>query len=107
MNNKEFTGKVLNLLSKAPDLKNFMQYANSTTKTNALDAKTKELISLAVGIYAQCDDCINWHVEAAIKAGAAEEEIIDTLKIAVAMGGGPGLAHAVKAYDYYKAHMKS
>ena len=107
MDNKEFSGKILNLFSKAPELKNFMQYAESATKTKALDAKTKELISLAVGIYAQCDACINWHVEAAIKAGATEPEIIDTLKISVAMGGGPGLAHAVKAYDYYKAHKNS
>lgn len=35
------------------------------TKTAKLDAKTRELIALAVGVTRQCDGCIVVHVDAA------------------------------------------
>ncbi len=40
-----------------------------------LSKKHKELIALAIGIARQCSDCIGFHVEAAIKAGASKQEI--------------------------------
>lgn len=44
----------------------------------ALDAKTRELISIAVAITTRCDGCIGVHTEAALKAGASEAEIAQT-----------------------------
>jgi len=63
----------------------------------ALDAKTKELMSLAIGIAVHCDGCIAYHVHDSLAAGASREEIIETLGVAVMMGGGPGLMYAAEA----------
>lgn len=65
----------------------------------ALDAKTKELMSLAIGIAVHCDGCIAYHVHDALAAGASRAEIIETLGVAVMMGGGPGLMYAAQALE--------
>lgn len=49
--------------------------------------KYKELMGLAVSLNVKCYPCVQYHVEAALKAGATREEIIETLVVSVAMGG--------------------
>lgn len=40
------------------------------------------------------EPCIDFHVEALIKAGASREELGDVLGMAIPMGGGPALMYA-------------
>jgi AhpD family alkylhydroperoxidase len=68
----------------------------------ALDAKTKELIALAIGIVVRCDGCIAFHVHDAIKAGATDEEIADAIGVAILMGGGPAVVYGSAALDALK-----
>lgn len=66
--------------------------------------KHKELIALAIGIARQCSDCIGFHVEAAIKAGASKQEVAETVSVSILMGGGPAYmygARALEAYDQF------
>ncbi|MBS7646477.1 MAG: carboxymuconolactone decarboxylase family protein [Candidatus Bathyarchaeia archaeon] len=86
------------LMSSVPELSRFAQYVYIAEEKKFLDIKTKELISLAIAVAIRCEDCILWHLDAAIKAGARKEEIMDALKVAVAMAGSPALVYAVKAY---------
>ena len=65
----------------------------------ALDAKTKELMSLAIGIAVHCEGCIAYHVHDALAAGATRPEIIETIGVAVMMGGGPGLMYGCEALE--------
>jgi len=70
----------------------------------ALSVKHKELIALAIGIARQCADCIGFHTEAAMKAGASKEEIAETVTVSMLMGGGPAYmygARALEAYDQF------
>ena len=60
----------------------------------ALDAKTRELIALGLGIEKRCKYCICVHVNGAYKAGAKRDEILAAAEIAIAMGGGPSLAYS-------------
>ena len=53
----------------------------ATREGNVLDAKTHELISLAVAVTTRCDGCIAAHAAAAKKAGASKEEIAEALGI--------------------------
>ncbi|MCK0126704.1 carboxymuconolactone decarboxylase family protein [Gelidibacter sp. F2691] len=72
----------------------------------ALSVKEKELQCIAIGIAKQCNDCIGFHVRAAIKAGASREEVAETVAVAIMMGGGPGYmygARAMEAYDQLSA----
>jgi len=68
----------------------------------ALDAKTKEIIAVALSVASRCDPCIAFHTRAALRHGATREEIMEMLSVVVLMGGGPSLmycAHVVEAMD--------
>lgn len=86
-----------------PDVaKGFSELAKAAIAPGVLDSKTKELIALAIGITARCDGCLAFHVKAAKKYGATREEVIETIGVAVYMGGGPSMiygAEALSAFD--------
>jgi AhpD family alkylhydroperoxidase len=85
-------------------MKTFSAMAQNATKAGALDAKTKELIALAIGVATRCDDCIAFHAKSAAKLGATREEIMETLGMAIYMGAGPSVmyaSHAVQAFSQF------
>lgn len=82
--------------------KGFAEVARAAIAPGALDSKTKELMALAIGITARCDGCLAYHAKAAKKYGATREEVMETIGVAVYMGGGPSMiygAEALAAYD--------
>ena len=91
----------------APEaMKGFTGLAIAATTPKALDAKTKELIALAVGVAGHCDGCVAYHTRAAWKQGASRQEVIETVATAIYMGGGPAAvygADAIRAYDEFSA----
>ncbi len=91
----------------APEvMQGFATLARSALAEGALDGKTKELIAVAVSVAARCDDCIGFHVKAAVERGATREEILETLGMAVYMGAGPAAmyaSHALGAYAQFAA----
>ena len=90
------------LRSGSPDvMKGFSAIAQAALKPGALDTKTKELIALAIGVAVHCDDCIAFHVEAALKNGATRDEVMETLGMAVYMGAGPSVMYAAHAAEAY------
>ncbi len=80
-------------------MKAFSAMSQAALKSNALDTKTKELIAVAIGVAIRCDDCIAFHVKAAIEAGATKDEIAETLGMAVYMGAGPSVMYASHAAE--------
>jgi len=66
-----------------------------------LDTKQKELIALAIGISKQCNDCIGFHVKAAIRAGATRDEVAEMVNVCVLMNGGPGYMYGAKAMEAF------
>jgi len=64
---------------------------------STLSAKVKELIALGIGIAVHCDGCIAFHVHDALEAGATKAEIVDTIGVAILMGGGPAVVYGTKA----------
>ncbi len=79
----------------------FGEMAKAAAAPGQLDAKTKELIALAIGVAKQCDSCIGFHVKAAHRLGATRDEIAETIAMCVYMGGGPSLMYGAKALDAY------
>ena len=77
----------------------FAQLNGAATAPGALDAKTKQLIALGIGITARCDGCIAYHVHDAILAGATRAEILETMGISIMMGGGPAVVYACQAME--------
>lgn len=90
-----------------PDvMKSFSAVAQAALKKNKLDTKTKELIALGISVATRCDDCIGFHVKAAIDQGATREELLETLGMAIYMGAGPSVmyaSHAIEAYDQFSS----
>jgi AhpD family alkylhydroperoxidase len=84
---------------EADSIQSFMGFVHDAESDGALDNKTKELMSLSLGVNLRCGDCIAWHLDGALEAGATEEEVIEALEIAVVMGGGPALMYATQAYE--------
>jgi AhpD family alkylhydroperoxidase len=70
-------------------------------KTGTLDAKTRELIALAVAVTRQCDGCIAVHVDAAVKHGATREEVTEALGVAIAVNAGAALVYSARLIDAY------
>jgi AhpD family alkylhydroperoxidase len=105
-NNKDMVGHMRTLRGGAPEvMKAFAGIAQAALTPKALDAKTKELIALAIGVAVRCDDCIGFHVKAALDQGATREEVMETLGMAVYMGAGPAVmyaAHAADAFEQFK-----
>jgi AhpD family alkylhydroperoxidase len=79
----------------------FSGIAVAATKPGALDPKTKELIALAIGIAGRCDGCIGFHCQAAIRHGATRAEVLDTIDVAVYMGGGPSFVYGAQALEAF------
>ncbi|MCB0390812.1 MAG: carboxymuconolactone decarboxylase family protein [Bdellovibrionales bacterium] len=75
----------------------FAQLHEKTITKGALDSKTKELIALGIAITVRCDGCIAFHVHDAMKSGATEEEIAETVSVAILMGGGPSVVYGIEA----------
>ncbi|MCB0342571.1 MAG: carboxymuconolactone decarboxylase family protein [Bdellovibrionales bacterium] len=75
----------------------FAQLHEKTLEKGALDSKTKELIALGIAITVRCDGCIAYHVHDAMKSGASEKEIAETVSVAILMGGGPSVVYGIEA----------
>ncbi len=74
-------------------------------RDGALERKTKELMALSISIVTKCEPCMEWHLDQALQAGAKEEEIYETIDVAIEMGGGQAAAYArfaLKAIEYFK-----
>lgn len=87
-------------------MQGFGALSKAALAPGAVDAKTKELIALAIGVATRCDGCIGFHCKALVQLGATVEEVRETLGVAVYMGGGPALmyaASAVAAFEEFSA----
>jgi len=106
-NYKELTtaisANVRQLKESVPDvMTSFNALGKAALAPGAIDAKTKELIALVIGVAARCDGCLGYHTQALARLGATREEVHEMLGVAVYMGGGPSLMYAantVAAFD--------
>lgn len=97
------SSRLAGLRSSTPGvMKAFGELGRAATADGVLDAKTKELIALALSVAARCDPCIGFHTQALAKLGATRQEVDETVGVCTYMGGGPSLmyaASAVAAFD--------
>jgi AhpD family alkylhydroperoxidase len=98
------------LRQAAPEaMKAFGSLSMAATASKAIDSKTKELMALAVSIAVHCDGCVAYHTKMAHQHGATRDELVETITLAIYMGGGPAAvygADAVRAYDHFDAGKK-
>ncbi len=95
---QKYYDQFMDLLKKAGETqpgytKALMEFVKQAEKPGALSTKTKELISIALGITAHCPFCIAFHTKNAIAEGASKQEILEAGLVAGLMGGGPAVAY--------------
>ncbi|ESW59809.1 MAG: alkylhydroperoxidase [Rhodobacter sp. CACIA14H1] len=80
----------------------FAALSGAVKENGPLSLMEKEYVALGIAISQRCEPCINFHVEALMKAGATREALGDVLGMCIQMGGGPALmyaAHALACWD--------
>ena len=105
---KELIGRIGEIGKLSPDtLRGYQTLSGAGEKTGHLDAKTRELISLAVAVTTRCDGCITVHTGEALKHGATREEIAEALGVAIAMNAGAAMVYSARVLDAVNAHSSS
>jgi AhpD family alkylhydroperoxidase len=77
----------------------FSRLHKQSVADGALSTRVKELMALAIAITVRCDGCIAYHIHDAIEAGATRQEVIETVGVAVMMGGGPSTVYGAQALE--------
>lgn len=73
-------------------------YTDAITKEfKNLDARTVELISIAVSSALRCDHCMKMHIRVSRRMGIPDEEILDAILIAGSLSNAAVLAEGTRA----------
>ncbi|WP_034995205.1 carboxymuconolactone decarboxylase family protein [Beijerinckia mobilis] len=86
--------KLDGLAKNAPSAwEGYLAFDKAAMAEGAIPVKYKELIALAVALTTQCPYCLEVHKKGAEKAGATQQEIAETVFIAMALRAGAALTH--------------
>jgi AhpD family alkylhydroperoxidase len=101
---QDLTARVGEMGRTSPEIiRGYRTLSDAGQKTAKLDAKTRELIALAVAVSLRCDGCITTHTTAAIKNGATKEEIVEALGVAISVNAGAALVYSSRVLDAFDA----
>ncbi len=81
------------------NIKRFFALDTRAYERGALDVKTKELMGLVASTVLRCNDCISYHVIRCVQEGASDVELLETLNIALIVGGSITIPHLRRAVD--------
>ncbi len=87
----------------------FVRLAQEAFSAGELDRKTKELMAVGISVVIHCEACLVWHIGEALRVGASDQEIIESMEVAMEMGGGPATVtarFALKVLEYFRAKEK-
>lgn len=100
---KEYREEYNQKLIQADDFfKEFGELDDKTYSDGAIDKKHKELMGLAISVVSRCNECICYHIEGCMNAGASVAEIMEAIKIGVIGGGSityPNARFAIKLLE--------
>ena len=54
---------------------------------------------MSIGIALRCNGCIAFHVHDALDAGANRQEVLETIGVAILMGGSPSMVYGCEALE--------
>jgi AhpD family alkylhydroperoxidase len=101
---KQLSTTIADIARTSPDItRGYRTLSEAGSKIAKLDAKTRELIALAVAVTLRCDGCITVHTDAAAKHGATKEELIEALGVAISVNAGAALVYSARTMDAFAA----
>ena len=97
---KEDIRKINILAQIVPDtMQALVEMNDQVFREGALSTKTKELIAIAIAHVTGCAYCIDLHTKSALREGASDEEIAESIMVGVAMKASAALSHSVIAVN--------
>lgn len=85
---------------KLPDVtRAFNSFTESCFEDGKLDQKHKQLIALAISVHARDEYCIVYHTNGCLDAGGTEEEMMEAIGVAAALGGGSAMSQGVTVWQ--------
>jgi len=97
------------LIERSKTYGSFIELAKNAFSPGVLDSKTKELMAVSISVVIHCEACAVWHIGAALRAGATDQEILESMDVAIELGGGPAtvsIRFALKALEYFRTKGK-
>ncbi len=82
------------------ELKRFFALDGRVYEDGALPARTKELLGLVASLVLRCDDCVAYHLIRCKEEGVSDEEIFESLSVALVVGGSIAIPHLRRAVAF-------
>jgi AhpD family alkylhydroperoxidase len=90
----------MKLMKESDDFfREFGKLDDEAFKGNIIPNKSKELTMVSISIVSLCEECISYHIQEAMKAGATREEFLEYIKMGMMSRGSisyPYVRHAFK-----------
>jgi ribonuclease HI len=82
-------------------LRRFLALDHDVYADGALPRKVKELQGLVASAVLRCDDCITYHLREARACGATRAEVVESLGVALIVGGSIVIPHLRRAFEQF------
>jgi AhpD family alkylhydroperoxidase len=82
------------------ELKRFFALDGRVYEDGALPARTKELMGLVASLVLRCDDCVAYHLIRCKEEGVTDDELFETLSVALVVGGSIAIPHLRRAVAF-------
>ncbi|MCA9734752.1 MAG: carboxymuconolactone decarboxylase family protein [Deferribacteres bacterium] len=89
--------KILN--SGFKDYKKIFSIDHKAYLNGAVPARYKEMMGLVGSMVLRCNDCIFYHLDRCIEEGVTEDELKETMHIALVIGGSIVIPHLRFAFE--------
>lgn len=100
---KEGSSRMHEVLPKVAQ--GYFDFTEACFDEGAICKKQKQLTALGISIYSRDEYCIMYHTKLAFENGATEAELMETIAISAALGGGAafsqGVTLAIDTFDFY------
>lgn len=98
------------LIDRSKTYGSFIELAKNAFSSGVLDKKTKELMAVSISVVIHCEACLVWHISEALRAEANDQEILESMDVAIELGGGPStvsMRFALKVLEYFRTKEKN
>ncbi|TSB48243.1 carboxymuconolactone decarboxylase family protein [Alkalicoccobacillus porphyridii] len=75
--------------------KSYNKFTETCFEEGKLSKKGKQLIALGISVYSQDEYCIIYHTKGCLDQGCSEDEILESVGVAAAFGGGAAMSQGV------------
>lgn len=108
-NMREYRQKMNDIIlnSDNQNIKRFFALDSRAYDPGTLNKKTKELMGLVASTVLRCNDCIFYHLDQCHKQGVTDEELYETVNIALIVGGSITIPHIRFIFEMWEQLKKS